>query len=87
MPISFLTEFAQQRTPATITHTALGGVATFADTDVVIEFRAVQGELTGMTIRNTTTGVAISVDHPDRLANEPTLAHMVAALRRDAGLR
>jgi hypothetical protein len=87
MQLTAFTDFAARRSPAVLAGGATGGVAIFPDSGVVVEYRAANGALTGFAVRDTATGVAIVVDHPDRLEREPELARIADALRADAGLR
>lgn len=73
--------------PATITRTSHGGFASFPDSRVVVEFKATDGEIVGVTVRDSVTNIAITADQPNLLESEPALAGIVDALRRDTGLR
>jgi hypothetical protein len=86
MSFEFFSKFTSQRTPACITRTATGGVAAFAGSQVTVEFRTHGDVLTGITVRDGESGVAIAADHLGALPEGHELRRIADELRRDAHL-
>lgn len=86
MALDFFHDFFSCSDPARVVKTSTGGFATFGSSNVVVEFRSLGGVLNGVSVRDGSSGVAVSADNLSVLDADHPLAKVAANIRRDAGL-